>query len=255
MITVNDNETVFINDSDKILITKQLINDYRVNFKNSSNTIIKTENIKMKYNAQSDSYFNIINKPTDATKAQFDITLKDEFDIDKVMAVENFALTTPFYGRITNQNILVADPSTITYYLYTNTDSFFDIYVKGGDILKIGCIQNHKAKPEDGDVVIGVTDYTSQITNEGTYVRINLKNMHPIRNAERILVINTNSIGTAESKPCTELFIIPDSITLHKNTVFDEIEHFEDNNEIIEIDYTKIKDHEEPYRDTLIIND
>ena len=255
MITVNNNEAVFINDSDKILVTKQLINDYRVNFKNSSSTTIKTENIKMKYNAQSDSYFNVINKPTDATRAQFDITLEDELDIDKVMAVENFALTNPFYGRITNQNILVADPSTVTYYVYTNTDSFFDIYVKGGDILKIGCIQNHKAKPEDGDIVIGVTDYTSQITSEGTYVRINLKNIHPIRNTERILVINTNSIGTAESNPCTELFIIPDSTTLHKNTIFDEIEYFEDNNEIIEINYTKIKDHEEPYRDTLIIND
>ena len=252
---VEDNILNLLSTTDKIFVTKQLINDYSVKFKNNYNISVGETAIKMKYYKEFDRYFNIIDKPKNAIRAEFEFSELNELDTDEIYATENFSNVETFKGRINEQNILVADQAAKTYYLDINTNDSFDLFIKGGDILKIGCIQNIKTMPEDGDVIIGVKDYSSLITKEGAYIRIDLKEFHVLRDIGGILVINTNSAGTIKTNPCTDLFIIKNKITLNKNTTFEDIEYFKDYNEIIEVDYAKIKDYEEEYTDAITIND
>ena len=251
----NNSEFDLSEQTDKLLISKQSINNYQITFKNN-NTNINTVPITMnKVNGvNKTAYFNIINKPKNANKVVFDI-IKNQYDTDISIVNENFNFVTEFKGRINESGILVTDDSTRSYCLLVNTDDSIDLFIKGGNILKIGYIQKEKNNAANGDVIVGIQDYSDYITEKGVYLNIDLKKICPIRDVNRLLVINTNSIGTVEANPCTELFVFSNTINLYENIIYDDIEYFEDQNEIIEIDYKKIKDHEKPYTGTLTIND
>lgn len=247
------NNTFNVKNVDKILISKQLINDYSITFQNDSLIDVSTTKINMKEykGINKNAYFNIVNVPENSNNIIFNID-KSDLDQDFPIVYKNFDSIQVFNGRIDDTGALISDETSRTYYLKVRTDAMFDLFIKGGDVLRLGYV-NDLSEICHGSSVAGVKDY--DITSEGTYLHINMQDFCSIKNTSRFFLINTNSEGTANANPCTDLFAMLNAINLHQNYLYDEVEYCKDCNKIIEFDFAKIKDYEEPYADAITIND